>query len=606
MLTESYKPIRNYSLIGDCHSAALVGLDGSIDWCCFPRFDAPSVFAALLDAEKGGHFGIYPQGQYSASQRYVGDTNVLETEFTTEGASCTLTDFMPLYRGQDGAMVAPRQIIRILRCQQGAITLQVDYRPRADFGRMLVSLTRHAASVVCPLGNGGMLSLSSAAPLELSSDQATGSLTLKEGQEAAFVLGYEQDGEAGTVPRAATAQQQLARTRHFWEEKAGEMEYDGPHRQAVMRSYLALHLLTYLPTGAIVAAPTTSLPEWVGGERNWDYRYIWLRDAAFTVDALMSLGHLDEATSFFHWLCEVCTECAERQRLQIMFRVDGDPDLQEEELPHLAGYRASRPVRIGNKAYAQQQHDIYGEILASAYPLFKRGQPPSHADWSLLRMLASMAATHWREPDSGMWEVRGGPYHFVHSKVMCWVALDRAAALAQMTGRAGAESEAWEAEAAVIKEEVLVRGWSERKQAFVQHYDTEAMDASNLLLPLVGFLPADDPRVVSTVRRIREELGEGPFLKRYRTEETDDGLSGDEGAFTLCSFWLVQVLAQMGKREEALRLFDELLKFGNHTGLFSEMIDPSSGGFLGNFPQAFTHIGLILAARECGVGQERQ
>lgn len=311
----------------------------------------------------------------------------------------------------------------------------------------------------------------------------------------------------------------------------------------------------------------------------------------------MSLGHLEEATGFFRWLCQICTECAERQHLQIMFRVDGDTRLDEETLEHLSGYRASPPVRIGNGAYMQRQHDIYGELLASAHLLASHGGSFDDDDWELLKMLANMAARSWREPDNGIWEVRGGPYHFVYSKVMCWVALDRAVRLAEATGRADEETQVWACEQHAIKEEVLSKGWSDRKQAFVQHYDTDAMDASNLLIPLMGFLPADDPRVVSTVERIRSELGYGPFLHRYRTDETDDGLVGSEGAFRLCSFWLVRVLAQMGRAEEAQTLFDQLLTLASPLGLYAEMVDPLSKEALGNYPQAFTHIGLILAVQ---------
>ena len=544
----------------------------------------------FFDTEKGGHFRIIPQGEYSARQHYVGDTNVLEIEFTTQEASCTLTDFMPLYRGQDGVAVAPRQIVRLLRCQRGTITLRVNYSPRPDYGRASVSLVREGAKVRCTLSATEALVLHTPADLEVFAEQASGTLTLQEGQEAAFILAYEDDA-ADLLRDDIAPQELLAR-----EQKAMEVEYSGLHRQAVVRSYLALHLLTYLPTGAIVASPTTSLPEQLGGERNWDYRYTWLRDAAFTIDALVALGHVGEALDFFQWLGRVCARYG--NDISIMYRVDAESNLDEHVLPHLEGYGRSRPVRIGNGAWKQVQHDIYGEVLSSAHLLATSGVPISDDQWELLRTLANLAAGRWREPDSGIWEVRGGPYHFVHSKVMCWVALDRAVKLAHLTGRSGAESEAWQAEAATIKEEVLVRGWSKKKQAFVQHYDTEAMDASNLLLPLVGFLPADDPRIVSTVRRIQEELGAGPLLKRYRTDETDDGLSGEEGAFILCSFWLVQALAQMGNQEESSRLFQKLLKLCNHTGLFSEMVDTNSGGFLGNFPQAFTHIGLILAARE--------
>ncbi|MBI2862773.1 MAG: glycoside hydrolase family 15 protein, partial [Chloroflexi bacterium] len=416
-------------------------------------------------------------------------------------------------------------------------------------------------------------------------------------QEAVFVLSYS-DSSSPVYEDSLTPTERQDATEAFWRDIVADTAYQGPWPKEVERSYLALHLLTYVASGAIVAAPTTSLPEAIGGVRNWDYRYTWLRDAAFTVEALMSLGHVEEATGFFRWLCEICTECAERDNIQVMFRVDGDTRLEEETLEHLAGYKASRPVRIGNAAFSQRQHDIYGDVLASAQLLASHGGSIDDGDWALLRMLANMAARYWREPDNGIWEVRGGPYHFVYSKVMCWVALDRAVRLAETTGRVSEETHRWAREMDVIKEEVLSKGWNERKQAFVRHFDTDAMDASNLLIPLTGFLPADDPRVVSTVERIRAELGRGPFLHRYRTAETDDGLVGPEGAFTLCSFWLVRVLAQMGRAEEAQHLFEQLLMLASPLGLYAEMADPKTKEALGNYPQAFTHIGLILAVQE--------
>jgi GH15 family glucan-1,4-alpha-glucosidase len=425
---------------------------------------------------------------------------------------------------------------------------------------------------------------------------------LLEGDETTLVLSYH-DPHSSEEPNTLPPLERVARTTQFWEGKAAALEYDGPWREEVVRAYLALHLLTYLPSGGIVAAPTTSLPEELGGVRNWDYRYTWLRDATFTIDALMSLGHLDEAREFFAWLSRICTECATRDRLQIMFRVDGSPDLAEQELPHLEGYRGSRPVRIGNGAAGQAQHDIYGEVLASAALMVGHDSGSVEAHWDVLHTLARLACTRWREPDSGIWEIRGGPYHFVYSKVMSWVALDRAVKLAEALGRSGPDVELWRATAEEVKREVLERGWNPRKQSFVQHYDSEAADASNLLIPLMDFLPPDDPRVVSTVECIRRELSHGPFVHRYRTSEIDDGLPGSEGAFTLCSFWMVQVLARMGRVQEARQLFQELLKCANHVGLYSEMVDPKTGQFLGNFPQAFTHIGLILAARECALGE---
>ena len=594
-----YKPINDYGLIGNRRSAALVGLDGSIDWCCLPRFDSPSIFAAILDMHNGGHFTITPETTYSSSQYYLGNTNVLETRFETDGGTCTLTDCMPVYRREDGTSAEVDQIIRQLKCHSGSVSLRVEYNPRPDYASIPVRLKAQGRKVVCT-SDDLTLTLDSPVTLQVLGDRAEGVLTLSGGEEMVFVLHY-QDTPISQDLLGLEPQHWIERTLEYWNSRVEDLDYEGPWQREVTRSYQALHLLTYRATGGIVAAPTASLPEEIGGVRNWDYRYTWLRDAALTIEALLSLGHRDEALYFFEWLNKVCTTYG--SDIRIMYRVDAEEDLEEKEMPHLEGYLGSRPVRIGNGAYDQVQHDIYGHVLNSAYLLANRGDPITDAQWELLRTLANLAVARWREPDSGIWEVRGGVYHFVYSKAMCWVALDRAVMLANRTDRNGSESEVWERTAQAIKDEVLQRAWNEGKQAFAQHYDTDAMDASNLLLPLIGFLPVDDPRIASTVRRIREELADGPYVHRYLTEETDDGLTGGEGAFILCSFWLVQVLARMGEVGEARRIFEKVLAHANHLGLFAEMIDPRTGAALGNFPQAFTHVGLILAAREIGIAE---
>ena len=524
-------------------------------------------------------------------------TNVLETKFETRDGTCTLIDCMPLYEGDDGDTVQLHQIVRLVRCEKGTVTLRLECTPRPDYARAKVDTAAGSGNVTWK-SQAGDFSFETSVDVEVNGDGVEGTLVMGEGQEALFVFSYHGPG-SDPIPDVLTPDQRIDRTVKYWEAKSADLEYDGLWPEHVMRSYLVLHLLTFQPTGGIVAAPTTSLPESIGGIRNWDYRYTWLRDAAFTIDELMSLGHHDDAQSFLEWLAGVCAKFS--QDLRIMYRVDATGDLAETELDHLEGYSGSRPVRIGNGAFEQVQHDIYGEVLASAHLLGSSGLPISDAQWGLLRMLANLAESNWRKPDSGIWEIRGGPFHFVHSKVMCWVALDRAALLAEMMGQTGPESQRWMATAKAIKTEVLQRGWNVSKQTFVQHYDTDAIDASVLVLPLVGMLPFDDPRVVSTVRRVQEELADGPYLHRYRVEETDDGLTGGEGAFILCSFWLIQVLARMGNVEEAGHIFGQLLDHANHLGLFAEMIDPRSGTALGNFPQAFTHVGLILAARDCSL-----
>ena len=592
----AFIPISDYGLIGNCHGAALVGKNGSIDWCCMPRFDSPSIFAAVLDDERGGNFAITPQGTWASSHRYISDTNVLETRFETSSGVAIVTDCMPLFEDPNdpAGLTVRHQIIRMVRCASGRVTLDVTYHPMPDYGRAEVALTQEGERIITQLGEQRWELLTPIA-LEVNEHQATGVLELAEGDEVAFVFGYSDNENA--KPPVEDPSEMVLNTAFFGQAFAYDIQAGDEWHEPIVRSALALLAMTYFPTGGIVAAPTTSLPEEIGGVRNWDYRYTWLRDASFTVDALLSLGESTVALWFFEWLCRVCQ--THWQQFQIMYRVDATPDIPEEELGHLKGYRNSGPVHIGNGAAEQLQHDIYGEVLSSAYFLAQAGHSVTEEHWNLLQTLANHAANHWAEPDSGIWEVRGGPFHFVHSKVMCWVAMDRAIKLGQETGHLD-DIAKWEATAEAIKAQVLERGWNDKKQSFVQHYDTDAVDASLLLIPIAGFLPDDDPRVISTVARIQAELQDGAFLHRYRTAETDDGLTGDEGAFTLCSFWLVRVLARQGKADEAKALFTELLTFGNKLGLFSEMIDPATGTALGNFPQALTHLGLILAARDQG------
>ena len=612
-----YKNIGDYGLIGDRHSAALVGIDGSIDWCSFPRFDSASVFAAILDSDKGGRFAITPSEVYTGGQRYLSDSNVLETRFVTRTGACALTDFMPFFRRPDRSWVAHGCIIRVLRCTSGSISMRVAYEPRPDYGRSPETLWERDGTFVIKDDDYELI-LETTMPLKIneSGDGAYAEVLMTEGMEAVFVVRHVLEGHEEAIPSALASSiphELLELTDSYWRNLSMTVNYQGPYRDIVVRSYLVLHLLVYVPTGAIVAAPTTSLPEWIGGSRNWDYRFTWLRDAAFTVDALMHLGHTEEAVEFFEWLAQACGLSDDsleweihgaEEHIHILYRIDGETDSTEEELPNLEGYRGSGPVRIGNGAYDQVQQDVYGELLASAHLLATRGEEVTAAHWDVVKTLANLAAQEWRDPDSGIWEVRGGPFHFVTSNALCWVALDRAIKLGEMYVPDDPDIPLWQAEAAAIKEEVLAKGWSEDKNAFVQHYESGAMDAALLLLPLLGFIDFDDPRFVSTLERIEMELRDGPFMKRYRTEETDDGVFGPEGAFTLCSFWLVQVLSRVGRRGEAQRILNELLTYANHLGLFAEMIDPRSGLALGNFPQAFTHIGLILAALECTRQQE--
>ncbi len=587
-----YKPISDYGIIGNMVSAALVARDGSIDWCCLPRFDSPSLFAAILDDEKGGSFDIKPRVHYESSQSYLADTNVLQTVFQTETGTITLTDFMPCYQRVHGRLVQFNEIHRIAECTDGEVDLKVTFQPRPEYAMVSPSLdiTKYGVLVT---GGGTHISLSSSVPFKALEDQATATVKLRHGDKAAFVLRYGSDRPLiGVIKNSLN---KLAGTKAYWQQQAEGCVFSGPYRDYIVRSYLALHLLVYSPTGGIVAAPTTSLPEEIGGERNWDYRFTWLRDASLTLNAFSSLGHKEEAIGFMKWLLKVCVKCG--PKAQILYDIDFEDPLDERTLDHLAGYRESRPVRIGNAAYSQRQLDIFGEVLEAAYTYVKIGGYIGNKDWVLLETFVDAACELWQEPDSGIWEVRGGPFHFVHSKIMCWVAVDRGIRLAQSLGR-NEKVSYWRKAAEEIRNDILSKGWNQKKKAFTQHYDTEALDASALLILLYGFLPVSDDRVRSSINRTVEELSWNGLLRRYRTDETDDGLKGSEGAFLWCTFWLVRNLIRLGKLEEAIELYEKLLGYGNHLGLLSEMVDPVSGEALGNFPQALTHLAVIITGME--------
>ena len=512
--------------------------------------------------------------------------------FQTETGTVTLTDFMPCYRRADGRLVQFNEIHRIAECTHGEVDLKVTLQPKPEYATVDPSLVITKYGVVVT-GGGTHVSLSSSVPFKALGGQATATVKLRHGDKAAFVLRYGSDRPlAGSIKNSLT---KLSRTKAYWQQQAEGCVFSGPYREYIVRSYLALHLLVYSPTGAIVAAPTTSLPEEIGGERNWDYRFTWLRDASLTLNAFSSLGHKEEAIGFMKWLLNVCDKCG--PRAQILYDIDfGDP-LDERILDHLEGYQKSRPVRIGNAAYNQRQLDIFGEVLEAAYNYVKIGGYIGNKDWKLLETFVDAACDLWPEPDSGIWEVRGGPFHFVHSKVMCWVAVDRGIKLAQSLER-NEKVSYWRQTAKDIRSDILTRGWNPKKEAFTQHYDTEALDASALLIPLFGFLPVSDKRIKSTINHATDELIWNGLLRRYRTDETDDGLKGSEGAFLWCTFWLVRNLLRLGKLEDAVKLYERLLGYGNQLGLFSEMVDPVTGEALGNFPQALTHLAVIITGLE--------
>jgi len=594
-----YPPIADYALLSDCHSCALVSTDGSIDWCTFHRFEARPVFGRILDWAKAGFFRIAPlDDDYEPTRRYLPGTNVLETTFRTPTGTLVLTDFfcfrMPL-PGEDAHSAHPdHQLIRIARCTEGEVAVKVKLVPRFDYGLTTPRLETRADDLVVAYGGADALVLQSELPFGHAERSATqGNRTLRAGEEAFVVLTYQLPHEL--EPRRLTRHEVHARleeTRATWAAWADRCTYDGPYREQVVRSALVLKALTNGPTGSIVAAATTSLPEEIGGERNWDYRFSWLRDSALTLNALFATGYTDEAHAYMAWLKR--TTAGRASELQIMYGVGGERLLPEVELEWLEGYRGSRPVRIGNGAAQQFQLDTFGELLDTAWLYRRHGGEIDEIFWDFLSRVGGVVLEKWREPDQGIWEIRGEPKHFVYSKVMAWVALDRLVKLAEEDGREG-EVEAWRAARDEIRELIEAQGVDPETGAFVQSFGSSSLDASNLMIPIVGFVSHDDPRARATADRIADELSADGFVYRYVTDGVD-GLSGEEATFAICSFWLVECLARAGEGERARELFERLLGFCNDVGLLAEEIDPHSGELIGNFPQAFSHLGLIQAA----------
>ncbi|MGP1396183.1 MAG: glycoside hydrolase family 15 protein [Inquilinaceae bacterium] len=578
-----YDPIESYAAIGDCHGSALIGRTGSVDWACLDRLDADPAFCRILDAARGGYFSLKPKGLFQADRAYVGDTNVLRTEFRTDRGAVTVTDFMAVGR-RPGAgthdyvsLNAPGWLIRIVECLEGAADLAVRYRPTVDFAASPAHLEQ--ADAGWHAGENGPW-LWSSVDLSADGDMARGSARLSAGDTAVFIV----SARPVTVDApAATALALRDVTLAFWQEWIAYCRYDGPQAGLVRRSALALKLLTYAPTGAIVAALTTSLPEEIGGERNWDYRYCWLRDSAFTLYALSGLGYSGEAERFGTFLQDRCLRVD--APVHVLYTIDGSPKVEERELDHLKGYRDSQPVRVGNDAYDQRQLDIFGQILDWAHLHQRLGARFDADGRDDLTRVADFVAEHWREPDQGLWEMRGPPRHHVHGKVMGWVALDRAIKLL-------GSNDGWAREREAILSDVEANGLSTDGAHFVQAYGETGTDAALLLLPAVAF-PSDRDRLAATVAAVQAELAENDFVHRYRGE---DGLEGGEGAFLICSFWLVDALLHLGRYDEAETLFENLAGAANDVGLYAEEIAPDTGAFLGNFPQAFTHLALIGSA----------
>lgn len=599
MRTPHYKPIADYGIIGDMHSAALVGNDGSIDWCCLPAFDSPSIFAAVLDRKKGGHFKIAAREDDTVrKQLYFPLSNVLITRFAQEKCVAQVIDFMPVATGgQAHLAVHVPTIVRQVTCVRGEVEMRMECYPAFNYGRTPHRITRATHGAYFDAADGTRMALTVPGEYKVEHGGVVYDFTLKEGESKAFLFYPVRDHESDVdvaPPDQRGVDALLHRTVEYWQNWISRTTYRGRWREMVERSLLTLKLLTYQPTGAIVAAPTCSLPEDLGGVRNWDYRYTWLRDAAFTVYAFMRMGHTDEAQAFMHWLAQRIHEVKPGKGLQPLYTIAGSHDVPEAELDDFEGYAQSRPVRVGNAAFEQLQLDCYGALLDAVYLYNKYGTPISYELWKDVRLLIDWLCDNWQQPDEGVWEVRGGRRQFVFSKLMCWVAFDRAIRLADRRAFP-CDRAKWMAERDTIYEQIMIEGWSEHRQTFVQYYGADHLDASLLLMPLVMFTSPTDPRTTATIRAIGEELTKDSLVYRYEPTWKGDGFGTNEGSFSMCTFWLVEGLARSGQLQDARFLFERMLGYANHLGLYAEEVGPS-GEALGNFPQAFTHLSLITAA----------
>ena len=590
-MKSAYPPIGDYGLVGDCRAAALVSSAGSVDWLCAPRFDAPSVFNALLDHWRGGRFAVTPAGPCEARRRYVPGTAVLETELKTPSGRALLVDFCPALSERDkrGRLLPLWSLIRLVRVLEGRVELQVLFKPRPEDGRLSPELRRAGPGrVLCGWGACALM-LSCDASLELTRGEAWGLWTLEAGERRTLWLSYDETSPA-VFPALGEAPGLLEAAQSYWKRWSDRCAYSGPRRGSVLRSALTLKLLSYAPSGAVLAAPTTSLPEAVGFPRNWDYRYCWLRDAALTARVFSQLGYRAESTAFVEWM--IYATARTHPILKVFYDLFGDHSPDERQAAALEGYRHSGPVRDGNGAQGQYQLDVYGEALLSLREHVEKGGPVDSDLRRLIVELGDYVCGHWSLPDRGIWEMRAGSRHFVHSKLMCWLALEHAQRLASRLGLR-ADFERWHGAQLAIRRAVEEHGWSQSKESFTQAFGSEALDASALLMPIVGFLSPDDPRALSTVRAVRAELGRRELVYRYRNA---DGLPGREGTFLACSYWLVGALAVLGRAGEALELFERLEERRSPLGLMSEEVDPDSGELLGNYPQAFSHLAHVRAA----------
>ena len=587
-----FEPIENYGVIGNMQSIALVGMNGSIDFLCYPNFDSPTIFAALLDDQKGGRFEIAPQlTNTRVRQMYLPDTNILITRFLADEGVAELTDYMPI--DSDGG--EPNEIVRKVAVIRGDVRFQMCCEPRFSYATCghRLELSEACATFYPFSNNCPPMSLHSTVGLGQRTDDVTADFRLKAGQTAMFLFGRVRGG--GQKPEMELLDQRFRDTVQFWKAWISKSKYKGRWREVVQRSALVLKLLISREHGSLIAAPTFSLPESIGGVRNWDYRFTWLRDASFTLYALIRLGFVDETEAFIDWLRGRLSDDAQRGPLQVMYGVDGRQDLEEISLDQFCGYENSQPVRIGNAAYQQLQLDIYGEMMDSIYLANKYGKPISHAGWQEVQRLLDWLRNNWRRPDEGIWEVRGGPREFLHSRVMCWVAFDRALRLAHKRSLSG-PLDVWQRTRDEIRNDIFTNFWNDELKSFVQAKGTKDLDAAALLMPMMRFIGPVDPMWLSTMKAIEEHLVEDTLVRRYEVERSQvDGLPGSEGSFTACSFWYVECLARAGELEKAQLLFEKLLGYANHLGLYSEELG-ADGRHLGNFPQAFTHLALISAA----------
>jgi len=601
-LRQEYLPIAEHGLVGDLHTVALVGTTGTIDWYCCPAFDSPSVFGSILDANTGGFYALHPDGDdWSSKQLYFPDTNILITRFFTPGGVAEVQDFMPIESANTG--MHRHRLIRRVVAVRGEMRFLIEVQPRFDYSRAEHEVEMHPHGVlfrspVLTLALEGAIAkaMGSQRRLERVDGGVRATFDLVAGQSQTFVLErVPEDHIARPYPEHETAASFDATVR-YWRNWLGHSRYRGRWREMLQRSALTLKLLTYAPTGALVAAPTSSLPEQLGGERNWDYRYTWIRDAAFSLYGLLRLGFTEEASAFMAWLTDRTREwkVGPSGPLQIMYGIDGRAELPEIEHPTWSGYRNSAPVRIGNAAADQRQLDIYGELIDSIYLYNKYGSPIHYDTWENVRRIVDWLCENWDNVDEGIWETRGGQKDFTYSRLMSWVAIERAIRMNRARGLPG-DIVGWLGERDRIYNQIMKKGWSDERQAFVQHYGSDVLDASILLMPLVLFIAPTDPRWLSTLDAIGDELVSDSLVYRYNIEASPDGLRGDEGTFSICSFWYVEALTRAGRLEEARLAFEKMLTYANHLGLYSEEIGPT-GEQLGNFPQAFTHLALISAA----------